>query len=301
MSTVISTKNLTRRYRSTAVLNDLDLNVPEASVFGFVGPNGAGKTTTIKILMNIIQPSAGSAEVLGRDTRKLSPADLTRIGYVSENQELPEWMTVEYFLAYLKPFYPDWDDSRAAELLRMFDLPRERRLSELSRGMRMKAALVSALAYRPRLLVLDEPFSGLDPLVREDLIEGLLESASETTIFISSHDLADIESFASHIGYLDRGRLHFSEDMTSLSARFREIEVTVEPPAPDCPLPEWPTSWLRPQTSNALVRFVETRFEPEHTTAEIRRLFGNVRYISVNPMSLRAIFITLARNVSRTA
>src|SRR5207253_7773545 len=110
----------------------------------------------------------------------------------------------------------------------------------------MKAALALSLAYRPRLLVLDEPFSGLDPVVREDLIEGLVDSAIETTILISSHDLADIESFASHIGYLDRGRMQFAEEMTSLSARFREIEVCVEPPA-RLPADRWPGSSAGPR------------------------------------------------------
>src|SRR6185295_18142364 len=104
------------------------------------------------------------------------------------------------------------------------------------------------LAYRPPVLVLDEPFSGLDPVVREDLIEGLLESAGETTIFVSSHDLGDIETFASHIGYLDRGRLQFAEELTALSARFREIEVTVEPPAKLPVHGNWPPHWLRPAT-----------------------------------------------------
>src|SRR4030095_14049943 len=126
--------------------------------------------TTIKILMNIHKPSAGSAEVIGVDSRRLGPEEFAKIGYVSENQEMPEWMTVEYFLAYLKPFYPTWDDARAAELLRVFDLPRQRKLRHLSRGMATKAALTSSLAYRPRVLVLDEPFGGLDPLVREQLI-----------------------------------------------------------------------------------------------------------------------------------
>jgi ABC-2 type transport system ATP-binding protein len=119
-----------------------------------------------------------------------------------------EWMTVGYLLAYLKPFYETWNDQRARELIRQFNLPLDRQIRHLSRGMRMKAALASSLAYHPRLLEVDEPFSGLDPLVREDLIEGLVESAEETTILISSHDLGEIESFASHIGYLDRGRLH---------------------------------------------------------------------------------------------
>ena len=301
MSGVLCAIGLSKRYRHVMVLDGFHLEVPEGSVFGLVGPNGAGKTTSIKILMNILKPTLGRTEVLGVDSHRLSAWDFTHIGYVSENQEMPEWMTVEYFLAYWKPFYPTWDDGRAEELIRQFDLPRGRQLRHLSRGMWMKAALASVLAYRPRLLVLDEPFSGLDPLVREDLIEGLVESASETTILISSHDLAEIETFASHIGYLDRGRLQFSEEMTSLTARFREVEVTVEPPAALPAGREWPANWLRPEATAALVRFVETRFDAEHTTSEIRRLFGGVRQISVNPMPLRAIFVTLARSASKAA
>jgi ABC-2 type transport system ATP-binding protein len=208
-------------------------------------------------------------------------------------------MTVEYFLAYLKPFYPTWDEERAAELMKQFDLPPTRKLGNLSRGMRMKAALASSLAYRPRLLVLDEPFSGLDPLVREDLIEGLLESAAETTILISSHDLAEIESFASHIGYLDCGRLQFSEEMASLTERFREIEVTL---STDASLPPTlPASWTRVAATGAVVRFVETQFDPEKTLAQIRQICREPRNVAVNAMPLRSIFVTMARSAPRNS
>jgi ABC-2 type transport system ATP-binding protein len=301
MSDVVSAIDLVKRFRSVRVLDGLNLTVPEGSVFCLAGPNGAGKTTTIKILMNILRPTSGQASVLGVDSLRLGPESLVNIGYVSENQELPEWMTVEYLLAYLKPFYPAWDDARAMQLIRQFDLPLDRQLRHLSRGMRMKTALASSLAYRPRLLIMDEPFTGLDPLVREDLIEGLLESAAETTILISSHDLGEIECFASHIGYLDRGRLQLSEEMTSLAARFREVEVMVDSP-PLLPLDRpWPAHWLRAETSPALVRFVETTFDPERTNDEICRVFGEVRNISALPMSLRAIFVTLARDRSKVA
>ncbi len=301
MSEVVIATDLVKRFRRVPVLDGLNLSVPEGSVFGLAGPNGVGKTTTIKILMNILRPTSGHAEVLGMDSRALSGDALANIGYVSENQELPEWMTVEYLLAYLKPFYPSWDDARAGQLVREFNLPLDRQLRHLSRGMRMKIALASSLAYRPRLLIMDEPFSGLDPLVREDLIDGLLESAGETTILISSHDLGEIESFASHIAYLDRGRLQFSEEMASLTARFREVEVMVDSP-PLLPLDRpWPAHWLRPETAPALVRFVETHFDQERTTAEILRLFGEVRNISAHPMPLRAIFVTLARAQSKAA
>ena len=140
---------------------------------------------------------------------------------------MPDWMTVGYLMDYLKPFYAGWDDQRAGELLRQFELPRDRKLKNLSRGMWMKASLASSLAYRPDLLILDEPFSGLDPLVREDLIQGILDSADETTILCSSHDLAEIETLASHIGFMERGVLRFSEEMDA-SSWVPQVEVTVD-------------------------------------------------------------------------
>jgi ABC-2 type transport system ATP-binding protein len=296
---LLRTVDLTKRFRGTLALDRLNLSIPEASVFALIGANGAGKTTAIKVLMNIHQPTSGSAEALGVDSRKLSPREFQQIGYVSENQEMPEWMTVGYFLAYLKPFYPTWDDARAEELLRQFELPRDRKLKHLSRGMKMKAALASSLAYRPKLIVLDEPFTGLDPLVRDEFIEGLLESASEATILISSHDLAEIESFASHVGYLDRGKLQFSEEMTALSARFREIEVTLD--AAPVLSAYWPATWLRRETSAAVVRFVESQFDEARTMAEVRKIFGEPRGIAITPMPLRSIFVTLAKAERRAA
>jgi ABC-2 type transport system ATP-binding protein len=149
------------------------------------------------------------------------------------------------------------------------------------------------------VLILDEPFSGLDPLVRDDLITGVLDRAGETTILVSSHDLAEVESFASHVGFLESGRLRFSEEMTALNLRFREVEVTLDaPPA----LPAgWPESWLRPETSSAVVRFVDTRYDPERTPAEVRRLFPGARRIEAVPMPLRAIFVALTRSNRQAA
>jgi ABC-2 type transport system ATP-binding protein len=147
--------------------------------------------------------------------------------------------------------------------------------------------------------VLDEPFSGLDPLMRDEFIEGLIESAQETTILISSHDLAEIETFATHIGFLDQGRLQFSEEMSSLSGRFREVEVTLDG-KPTMPT-QWPASWMRPESAAAVVRFVETRFEQGRTQDEVRRLFTGVTGISVNAMPLRSIFVTLAKSLRKAA
>ena len=147
------------------------------------------ETTTLQILMNLVHGFSGGASVLGVNSKALGPREYARIGYVSEGQEMPDGMTIAAFLTYWRPFYPTWDQARERELLELFRLPLDRKLKHLSRGMRMKAALVSSLAYRPELIVLDEPISGLDPLVRDELSEGLLACAEESTILISSHDL----------------------------------------------------------------------------------------------------------------
>jgi len=297
MSFAIRTYGLTKKFQRTNVLNGLYMDIPDGSIYGLVGSNGAGKTTTIKVLMNIFGPTSGRSEVLDADSRKLSPRQFSQIGYVSENQEMPDWMTVGYFLHYFSQFYPTWDRTLADELVKQFQLPLDRKLRHLSHGMRMKAALASSLAYRPKLMVLDEPFTGLDALVRDELIEGFLPRAENTTILISSHDLTEIESFASHIGYLDRGRLQFSEELDTLSGRFREVFVAFSSTPR---LPEGlPASWMQPEVSGSAVRFIESRFDAERTPADVRRVLPGSGELAVNGMPLRAIFVALAKS-SRT-
>jgi ABC-2 type transport system ATP-binding protein len=245
--------------------------------------------------MNILRPSFGSATVLDIPSIKVAGAAFDRIGYVSENQELPESMTVSAFLAFMRPFYPKWDTALEAQLVQQFDLPLDRKLKNLSRGMKMKAALASALAYRPSLIVLDEPFSGLDPLVRDELIESLLERAPETTILLSSHDLAEIESFASHVGYLEQGRLLFSEEMASLSARFREVEITL--PASGSTVPsDLPTTWLLTEHTGSVLRFIDSHFDPDSSPASLKARFPTASGIAIEAMPLRAIFLAIAKS-----
>jgi len=299
MTTAIQTDNLAKRFRRVNALQSLNLNVPQGAVYALVGPNGAGKTTAIKILMNIMRATSGRAQVLGIDSSRIKARQLESIGYVSENQELPEWMTTSALLAYLRPFYPTWDRNLESDLVKQFDLPLDRKLKHLSRGMKMKAALASSLAYHPKLIVLDEPFTGLDPLVRDELIHGLLDRAEESTIFVSSHDLGEIESFASHVGYLEAGQLRFSEELSSLVERFREVELTFDAPPP---LPAQPPgSWMHLSTSAAVIRFIESAFHPEQTTAQIRAIFGEVRDVTFSPMSLRSIFLAMAKPARESA
>jgi ABC-2 type transport system ATP-binding protein len=294
MTDAIRTENLSRKFGRTMAVDSLSLAVPEGAIYALVGPNGAGKTTAIKVLMNIFGPTAGRAQVLGIESRRLTGKAFNRIGYVSENQEMPDWMTVGAMLDYYRPFYPQWDRTLEQQLVRQFDLPLNRKLKHLSRGMKMKAAFASSLAYRPSLIVLDEPFSGLDPLVRDELIEGLIDRAPETTIFLSSHDLAEIESFSSHVGYLEQGRLLFSEEMSVLSARFRDVTITLENLMP---LPEnLPQTWLQPQLTDHVFHFVHSAYHEQHSEIELAKAFPTARDIAFEPMPLRQIFLAVAKS-----
>jgi ABC-2 type transport system ATP-binding protein len=295
----ISTDALTRRYGAHTALNRVTLKVEPGSVYALVGPNGAGKTTLIQLLMNLQSATSGSAAVLGTPSSEIRGKALNRIGYISESQEMPYEMTVGAFLNFLRPFYPGWDRALEAQLMADFGLPLDRKLKHLSRGMRMKAAFASALSYRPELLVLDEPFSGLDPLVRDELIQGLLDRIGETTIFLSSHDLAEIESFASHVGYPEQGSLLFSEEMTTLSARFRQIEFEVDP-ASGQPA-KLPKAWLGVERLGAMVRFTHSAFGSDgEAMAQIAEVFPTAANVEFAPLSLRSIFLANARAHSGT-
>lgn len=157
----------------------------------------------------------------------------------------------------------------------------------------MQVALASSLAYRPRLIVLDEPFSGLDPVVREELTQSLLELPGEATVFISSHDLAEIETFATHVGYLQSGKLLFSEEMKLLSDRFREVEVVLEQAVPSQGL--WPSTWMQVEIAGSRVQFVESGFNEVGTAQRIRATFGEIRGVTYRAMSLKSVFLAVAR------
>jgi ABC-2 type transport system ATP-binding protein len=292
----IETAGLSVRYRRTEAVRHLTMVVPAGSVYALVGPNGAGKTTTIKALMNLLRPSSGRARVLGIDSRHVGPAALQRIGYVSENQELPLWMTATDLLKYCARFYPSWDGPFAASLAAQLALPLDKPLKACSRGTKMKAALVASLAYHPELLVLDEPFAGLDALVREEFAQGILEAARDDrpwTVLISSHDIDEVERLADWIGIINEGRLELTEPASSLVARFRRIEVAVDGDA-SLPLPA-PGSWLLAEAAGRVVRFVDSAFDEVDCRARVRQAIPGAGAISVTPMSLRDIFIVLAR------
>jgi len=296
---MIQAHKLSKKFGRHDAVRDLSFAVPEGSAFALIGANGAGKTTTIKILMNILHASGGMAEVLGVDSRRLSPRELAQIGYVSENQDMPPRMRVDEFIAYLRPFYPTWDAALEKTLLRQLRLPPERRIRDLSHGMRMKMALACALPFRPRLLVLDEPFSGLDPLVRDEFMESLLHQAGEMTILISSHELGEIDGVATHLAFLDEGRLLFQESMTDVIARFREVRVTLD--REPAVATHAPSDWLQLRTLGNVVSFVDTQFSEAGLGERVKALLPGVRDIDTQPMGLRSIFTALARTARESA
>ncbi len=294
MSTMIQFNNLKKHFFGHAAVDGLTMRIPEGCVTAFLGPNGAGKTTTIKCALNLHQPDAGSVEVLGQPSTQLGPDQFQRIGYVSENQELPLWMRVDQYFDYCRPLYPTWDQDFERKLLSEFDLPNRTRLRDLSRGMRMKASLLSSLAYRPQLVVLDEPFSGLDPLVRDEFIHGLLELTEQEgwTVFVSSHDIEEVERLADEVAIIDRGKLPLHETTDTLASRFRRIEAAT--PTEELPgtLPE---SWLDVQQSGRVVRFTESQYDPEAFAQRFTATFPGSAEPKTSPMSLREIFVALAK------
>jgi len=292
---IVQVDNVWKRFGRLDALRGLSFSVPESSVFALLGANGAGKTTTIKVLMNVVEPTIGDATVLGVNTRHVSHRELAQIGFVSENQEMPGRMTVSSYIDYLRPFYPSWDRALEADLLDELGLPPDRRIKDLSHGMRLKMALACALPFRPKLLVLDEPFSGLDPLVRDELLERLARHAGEMTILVSSHELAEIEHLTTHIAFLDRGKVLFQEALGDLRARLRQVRVTLDAEA-RAPATT-PKEWLDVRAAGKVLSFVDTRFSERDLSARVAAVVGNARQIETQPVALRAIYTALARAV----
>jgi ABC-2 type transport system ATP-binding protein len=294
MKPIIEITDLCKKFGRKAAIDGVQLEVPEGSIIAFLGPNGAGKTTTIKCMLNLHTPNRGTVQILGKDSRRLGPQEFEKIGYVSENQELPLWMTVQQYLDFCRPMYPTWDVPFCERMVKSFDLPLSSKIKSLSRGMRMKAALLSSLVYRPRLVILDEPFSGLDPLVREEFIRGLLELTEEEgwTVFISSHDIEEVERLADRVAVIADGRIQLHESAVELQERFRQVEITLPDEKPlACALPK---EWLRVERSGRALRFVDAHFDEHKLTVTISTLTCGAKLLEATPMSLRSIFIALA-------
>ncbi|HTI73034.1 MAG TPA: ABC transporter ATP-binding protein [Candidatus Limnocylindria bacterium] len=206
---VIAVNELTCRFGTKVALDALSLYVPRGAVFGLVGENGAGKTTLIKHLLGLLTPAGGQVRVFGLDPIHDSPAVLARLGYLSEHRELPQWMRVDELLRFTSAFYPGWDKQYAEQLREQFHLDPAARVKTLSQGQQAKAGLVVALGHRPELLILDEPSTGLDPVVRKDILEAIIHTIGEEgrSVLFSSHLLDEIERVSDQIGMVRQGKM----------------------------------------------------------------------------------------------
>jgi ABC-2 type transport system ATP-binding protein len=224
----IHTTGLAKSFGPVKAVQNLNLSVKAHQITAFLGLNGAGKSTTIKMLLGMIRPSNGGGEVLGssiNDPREV--VSLRRkIAYVSESKQLYDYMTVEQMIRFTRPFYPDWDLDMEKKLLATYELPLNRRIKSLSKGMRTKMALLLAFARRPELLILDEPSEGLDPIGIEQMLESLVTQCSEgTTVFFSSHQISEVERIADNVCMLHRGNLVLDAAMDDLRESYRQIDV----------------------------------------------------------------------------
>jgi ABC-type multidrug transport system ATPase subunit len=220
---VISVSELTRRFRATTALASVSVSMPRGAVYGLVGANGAGKTTLIKHLLGLLRAESGSVRVFGLDPVADPVGVLSRIGYLSEENDLPGWMRVDELLRYSRAFYPAWDDGYADELRQTFALDPRARITNLSKGQKARAGLLIALAHRPELLVLDEPSSGLDPIVRRDILGAVIRTIAHEgrTVLFSSHLLEEVEQVADHVTMIHHGKIVLSAPLDAIRESHR--------------------------------------------------------------------------------
>ena len=230
--TVVAITHLTRRFGTKAALDDVSITVARGSVFGLVGENGAGKSTLLKHLLGLWRAEAGTVRVFGKDPVADPVSVLERIGYLSEQPDLPGWMRVKDLLRYTQAFYPSWDMAYAEQLREQFALDPGARIRTLSKGQHARLGLIAAEAHRPDLLILDEPSSGLDPIVRRDILEAIIRTVTHEgrTVIFSSHLLDEVERVSDHLAMLHRGTLRFCAPLDEIQARHRRISLHFERP-----------------------------------------------------------------------
>jgi ABC-2 type transport system ATP-binding protein len=223
--TIVDIANLSRSFGSRAALAEVSLSVPQGCVFGLVGENGAGKSTLIKHILGLWRAQRGSVRVFGLDPVADPVAVLGRIGYLSEQPDLPEWMRVGEVMRYTQALYPHWDAAYAESMREQFGLPSDARVQTLSKGQRAKLALLAAQAHRPDLLLLDEPSSGLDPIVRSDILSAIIRTVADEgrTVFFSSHILEEIERVSDHVAMLHEGKLVLCGPLDEIKAQHRIV------------------------------------------------------------------------------
>jgi ABC-2 type transport system ATP-binding protein len=238
--TIVEINQLFRFFGKTQALSDVTQRIDRGMVFGLVGENGAGKTTLIKHILGLLKPTHGSVRVFGLDPVRDPVGVLGRIGYLSEDRDLPDWMTVAQLMRYNQAFYPSWDERFADQLRDQFELDPQQQVKRLSRGQRARAGLLIALAHRPDLLILDEPSSGLDPVVRNDILSAIIRSVADEgrTVLFSSHLLDEVQRVADWVMLLNHGRIALSGPLHEILHSHKRLVLRFAAPQqarPDLP------------------------------------------------------------------
>jgi ABC-2 type transport system ATP-binding protein len=226
----IATHDIVKRFGGETVLRGVNLQVPVGAVYALIGENGAGKSTTLKILLDLIRPTTGTAEVLGMETQKHGPKVRAQIGYVPEQRDTAcDWMRLDRLLEHHAVFFPGWDHDYARRLVRRFDLQLDKQIRKLSKGQARRTQLILALAHRPRVLVLDEPTDGLDPVMRDETLALLTEhmADTETTTIISTHLVNEVDRLADHVGMMRRGQLVTQTSRDEMHRKLRRYHAEV--------------------------------------------------------------------------
>ena len=287
---VIETADLRKQYDGVEALRGLSLQVPAGSICGFLGRNGAGKTTTIKILLGMARPTSGHARVFGlpADSPEASVDIRRRTGFVSDEKDLYDYMTVEEMIRFTAPFFPRWRADLEQRYLRKFELPPDRKVKLLSRGMRTKLALVLALCRGAELLILDEPTSGLDPAMTEEVLQALVShvASEEMTVFFSSHQIAEVDQIADHVAIIDRGRAMVTGSLDDLRESFRRIQLVFDGDAPE---PAFRAPGVARVWRKGRVLTVLSSTGSERILDEVRAL--NPVSVEVFPVTLKEIFL----------
>ncbi|MBX3440653.1 MAG: ABC transporter ATP-binding protein [Planctomycetaceae bacterium] len=242
---VISIDHLTRRFRRTTALEDVSLEVSSGIVLGLVGGNGAGKTTLIKHILGLLKAQSGAVRVFDRDPVRDPVGVLGRIGYLSEDRDVPQWMRVDELIRFTQAYFPSWDEKYAGRLQEMFALDPQQRVKSLSRGQKARLGLLTALAHRPPLLVLDEPSSGLDAVVRRDILSAIIRTVADEgrTVLFSSHLLDEVERVADRVAMLHGGRLILSGELQSVLDGHTRLTLRFEEPRDARPALPGALSW----------------------------------------------------------
>src|SRR5918993_3195785 len=231
----IETRGLWRKFGKFEAVKDVSLTVPRGTVYGLLGVNGAGKSTIIKMIMGHLRPTTGEIRILGRALGEDLLGIRRRVAYVSENRYLYEWMTVEESIRFTRAFHETWEDKKAADLLKRFSLPPEKKVRQLSRGNRARLCLLLALSFNPELIILDEPTSGLDPIVRRDFIENIVSEIAEEgkTVLFSSHIVEEVERVADYVGIMDEGQLLMVSTIDNIKLSYKRVRYATNGTRPE--------------------------------------------------------------------